>query len=809
MNLNIICSHKQKSKAPTLIHLNWYTLLLAALLTLSVSSVYSEAQPAHLKLWYNEPAEDWMTEALPIGNGYMGAMFFGGVDEERIQFTEESLWAGGPGSHPDYNFGLREHAHKYLPEVRRLLNEGKPEAAHALAARELTGIIHPKENSTLDFGDYGAQLTMGDLYIGIEHQGEITDYHRELDLQQSIGQVSYREGDVIHRRIYFGSYPRRTLVYRFENSASGGRTYRIRFDIPHVRLEERLKNNVYVLKGEVADNGMPFEIQLGIRTDAEGVRFYEGKLIIDGARTLTLLHTASTGYQNEFPRYSGRDYEAVNDRTAEGWSGVTWREMSNEHIEDYRELFSRVSLRLDGPDRAEIPTDARLQRYVQGDLDLGLEVLFFQYGRYLMISGSRPGTLPLTLQGKWNHSMNPPWANDYHMNINQQMLYWPAEVTGLPESHEPLFGYIKELVQPGELAAREFFGARGWVVNTMNNAFGYTSPGWGLPWGFFPGGAGWLSRHLWEHYAFNGDEQFLRDTAYPVMKKAALFWMDYLTEDENGFLVSMPSYSPEHGGISAGASMDHQIAWDILNNTAAAAELLDTDEGFREEVTNIRDRIYPPQIGRWGQLQEWKEDVDDSTNHHRHVSHLYALYPGSQISPVQTPELARAAFTSLTARGDGGTGWSLAWKINFWARLKDGDRAYKIFRHLLRPAGFEIQNMQYASGSYSNLLSAHPPFQLDGNMGGVAGIAEMLLQSHTDIIDLLPALPTAWAQGSVKGLRARGGCTIDIIWAGGTLEKAGIQAQKAGSYSISYRGKSITVELDAGERRTIIPQQFN
>jgi len=520
-------------------------------------------------------------------------------------------------------------------------------------------------------------------------------------------------------------------------------------------------------------------------------------LHIIGAKSLTLYHTSSTDYVMKFPTYKGNDYIAENRRVMQGIEGKSYGSIRKEHRDDYQNLYSRLQLDLGGNFRDSVPTDRRLIEYREGIPDPGLEQTYFQYSRYMMISASRPGAMPMHLQGKWNNSTNPPWTCDYHTNINLEMLYWPAEVTNLNECQIPLFDYMESLIEPGQIAAKEFFNADGWMVNTMNNEFGYTSTGWDFPWGFFPGGAAWLCQHAWEHFEFNLDTTFLIEKAYPMMKEAAVFWMDYLTADENGFLVSSPSYSPEHGGISKGASMDHQIAWDILNNCIQACELLQTDEDFKIRAIEVRNKIFPPTIGRWGQLQEWKEDVDDPNDTHRHVSHLFALYPGKQITMETTPELAEAARVSLNARGDDGTGWSLAWKINFWARLKDGDRAYKLLGNLLRPTGIKGTNYSGGGGTYSNMFCAHPPFQLDGNMGGAAGIAEMLLQSHTGKIEFLPALPSAWENGEVKGLKARGNFEINMKWSDGKLVLAEITGTPGSTGQYIYHDQSDNFEIPA------------
>lgn len=753
------------------------------------------SEPSNLRLWYEQPAEDWMQEALPIGNAYLAAMFFGGVEEERLQFNEETLWSGGKGEWEAYNGGNRPGAYQYLPEVRRLLAEGKYDEAHALANKELTGVI--KENQGGKWVGFGAYQSFGDLYIRPEHDGEISEYKRQLDIGRSIGSVSYRAGAVQHRRTYFASYPKRVLVFRLENDAAGGIDYELELTSLHQNKTIRLEGNELLMRGALENNGMAFESRMRIDTDGGGLSFEGGKLKIPAAQTVALYLTAATDYLNEYPEYKGRDYEQLNEETMAGIAGVTYEEILEEHLTDYRNLFDRVSLDLGNSALDTLPTDERLQAYQSGAPDPGLEALYFQYGRYLLISSSRPGSMPANLQGKWNHVNDPPWACDYHANINIQMIYWPAEATNLPEVHEPLIEYIDRLRAPGRQTAKDFFNARGWIVNTMNNTFGFTAPGWAFPWGFFPGGAAWYGQHVWQHYVFNPDEEYLRNKAYPIMKEAALFWLDYLTEDEDGYLVSSPSYSPEHGGISTGAYMDIEMVWDLFSNTIEALDVLEIDQAFKEELIAARGKLLPLQIGRWGQLQEWKEDVDDPENKHRHLSHLFALHPGSQISVVETPELAEAAKTSLIARGNEGTGWSIGWKVNFWARLHDSQNAYAMLRRALKLSGEEGYNMVDGGGVYPNLFSTHPPFQLDGNMGLTAGIAEMLLQSHAGVIDLLPALPVAWPDGSVRGLKARGGVEVDINWKDGALTDVRIKTAVPGTYKLKYRKVEQTIETAA------------
>ncbi len=755
----------------------------------------------NLVLWYSTPAKDWMTEALPIGNGYMGAMFYGGINEEQIQVSEGSLWSGGPGSGEEYNFGIRKGAWKYLPQIRKFIKEGRYKEADQLVEQHLTGTIHNQRDSAR-YGDFGSQQTMGDLFIRIKHKGIVENYRRELDLTRAEGKVTYYLKGEKYKRTFWGSYPDKLMTYRFESSCQTD--YQINFVSPHKKIYESFYENIYSYQGKVTDNSLDFETCFKIETDGQ-VTFNEGTIYVARAKDIVIYHIASTAYKNKYPDYRGNDFFNANKSTLRNIKKLSYKQLLQNHLIDYQRLYNRVRLHLGNDSNCmnTVPTDKRLNLYASGTEDHGLLELYFQYARYLMISASRSGTMPLHLQGKWNNSTDPTWACDYHTNINLQMLYWPAEITNLGECHLPLFDYMRGLVIPGKESAKEFFNTRGWVVNTMNNQFGYTSPGWGLPWGYFPAGAAWLCRHVWEHYEFSQDTVFLRETAYPLMKEAALFWMDYLTEEESGFLVSTPSYSPEHGGISGGTSMDHQIAWDLLSNCVKACQVLGVDKNFEADATQVRDKIYPLTIGSWGQLCEWKEDIDDPDDRHRHVSQLYALYPGQQILALKKPELIKAAKVSLQARGDGGTGWSLAWKVNFWARLNDGDHALKLLKRLLKPVHKKGTDYMDSGGSYPNLLCSHPPFQLDGNMGGSAGIAEMLLQSHEeDIIMLLPALPDAWAKGAITGLKARGNIEIDIYWRDHQLERAVLRPKYGRNVNIHYKDQMVPVNLKEGEEFT-------
>ncbi len=771
------------------------TLFVRAVVTMLgfVSALSAAESSAGNRLWFDTPGEAWYQESLPIGNGYMAAMIRGQVGLERIPLNEETIWSGGPGESPTYAGGNRPNAHKVLQTMRDLLRDGKNAEAAKVMRAQFFGTIgaRPKRalpialnrpvvrnppDGKIQFPGFGNNQTAVDLMVEVHAQGPVASYRRALDLDRSVATVAYRAGPTQHRRTAFASYPDRLMVFRFENDHSAGANYSVWLETFHRIEQVSFADGIYTFDAVLENNGVKF--QALARIDAPGataVAFRNQRLEITGAKRVDVIVTIASGYVNRYPSYTGRDYSKLNRDTLGAATSKGFDRLLADHTTDYQALFNRVALSLGTSGDDSLPTPARLARHAQGAPDARLESLYFQFGRYLLISSSRPGTLPAHLQGKWNVEMDPQWASDYHTNINLQMNYWPAEVANLPETHQPLFDYIASLREPGRRSAKDFFNARGWIVNTMNNIYGYTAVNWG-DWGYFPGGAAWLCRHLWEHYAFTQDPAFLRDTGYPVMKEAALFWLDYLVEVD-GRLVSSPSFSPEHGGISIGASMDQQIAWDLFTNLLAAAhELGDEDETVRA-VRVAREKLLGPKIGRLGQLQEWRDDLDDPKNQHRHISHLFALYPGRQISAVTTPALANAARQTLEFRGDGGTGWSIAWKVNFWARLLDGERAYRCLQSLLLPcANHNHEGMKLPGGTYSNLLCAHPPFQIDGNFGGTAGIAEMLLQSHADRIHVLPALPAVWKTGSLTGFKARGAFEIGLTWQESRVTKISIKS---------------------------------
>jgi alpha-L-fucosidase 2 len=754
--------------------------LAAASATLAVFAMISAEAPAadpnSLELWYDAPATEW-TEALPVGNGRMAAMVFGGVERERIQFNEETVWTGGPRSY------ARPGAKEYLPQIRQLLIDGKQREAEELAM----------EHFMSDPLRQMAYQPLGDLELKFDGHtytyNEVDNYRRSLDLDSATAITTYELDGVKVTRQVFASYPARAIVVHLSCDKPGQLSFEARISSPHRESgAKRIDDRTLLLTGRVNDwkdqTGRTFPGQVEFASHVR-VKSADGDLAIDGdaikvgnATSATLILTAGTNFASY--KELSADAVARSKHDCDAAAVKDLAELEQEHLQDHQHLFRRVSLTL-GPSRDEdAPTDKRIERYAT-DADPSLAALFFQYGRYLMIACSRPGSQPANLQGKWNDQLKPSWESKYTVNINTEMNYWITEVGNLAECGEPLFAALEELAESGRETAREHYCADGWVLHHNFDLWRGTAPINRSNHGVWPTGGAWLCQHLWWHYLYGGDEQFLRDRAYPLMKGASEFFVDTLVEDprsDQRWLISGPSNSPEHGGLVMGPTMDHQIIRELFANTIEASEILGVDEDFREKLAAMRSRIAPNQIGGYGQLQEWLEDIDDPKNDHRHVSHLWVLHPGQEIG-VDTPDLLAAARKSLEFRGDAGTGWSRAWKVNFWARLRDGDHAY-------------------------NLFDAHPPFQIDGNFGGAAGIAEMLLQSQRRtesrelILELLPALPSAWPEGKVRGLRARGGVEVDIAWSDGRLVRCALRPKLGRPFVVEYAGRRQRFDLAAG-----------
>jgi alpha-L-fucosidase 2 len=779
-----------------------HTRVLASLFFLLVpfQVIQAASMESELSLWYDEPAAEWV-EALPVGNGRLGAMVFGGVAQARYQFNEDSLWAGSPH---DY---AHAGAHKVLPELRRLLFAGKQNEAHALAMQDF--MSQPLRQI--------AYQPFGDLELSFPNHASCTDYRRSLDLNTGIATTRYCIQGVTYTREVFASFPDQVIVVRLSCDRPGRLTFSARLTSPHDEaIAETLNASTLALRGRPNDfksNRLPAPIPSKLRFEARVHVTYAGGSVsakgdavhVKEAHSATLILAGATSFKSY--KDISADPGARCKTVLVTATNKAYQHLQQSHLKDHQALFQRVSLDLGRTDAAQHPTDQRIEDFAAGH-DPALAALFFQYGRYLLIASSRAGGQPANLQGLWNAELAPPWDSKYTVNINTEMNYWPAEITNLPECHEPLFAALAELAESGRRTARTHYNARGWVLHHNFDLWRGTAPINHANHGIWVTGGAWLCQHLWWHYEYSGDRQFLAERAYPLMKGAAEFFVDYLVEDprdKHGWLLSGPSNSPENGGLVMGPTMDHQIIRNLLANTIAAADVLGIDRAFAKKLKAIRTRIAPNLIGQHGQLQEWLEDKDNPRNTHRHVSHLWGLHPGDEIT-VETPALFAAAKQSLLFRGDGGTGWSRAWKINFWARLLDGDHAYLMLKNLLVPSRLP-QSTRLQGGVFPNLFDSHPPFQIDGNFGATSGMTEMLLQSHRSapqgrgvLIDLLPALPAVWPQGKISGLRARGGFEVDISWQQGRLVAAQVLAMHDGPVTIQSGGRRIVLQTKAGQR---------
>lgn len=770
------------------------------------------------KLWYKQPAEEW-TEALPIGNGRFGAMIFGGVKDELIQLNEGTFWTGGP-----VRKNVNPGAYDNFMLARQEAIKGNSAAANELL-KKVQGYYSE------------SYLPLGDLKISQQYNSnaEPSAYYRDLDIANAIATTKFTIDGVEYTRQIISSAPDQVIVIRLTSSKPGELNFNVSTNSVVRFRNEVISSSEIAMKGKApahvepnyehvagdpitwddpeGERGMRFDLRVKainkdgyVSTDTSGIH-------VKGASEVILFLSTATSFNgfDKSPVKAGKDDSKLAEQYLEAAIKKNWATVYANHQADYHNYYNRVNFHISPPidnKNASLPTDQRLKGYTDGAKDPGLETLYYQYGRYLLISSSRAtgGGVNANLQGIWNKEIRPPWSSNYTTNINAQMNYWPAEVANLSEMHLPFIEFIKNAAVTGTATAKDFYHTKGWAVHHNSDIWALSNPvgdfGKGSPvWASWAMGSPWLSQHLWWHYEFTQDKKYLKDTAYPLMKSAAEFCLDFMIEDKDGYLITAPSVSPENdfiddngkrGSVTVATTMDMQIIWDLFTNLIQASQDLNIDQEFRDMIIAKRAQLYPLQIGKKGNLQEWYKDWEDPDPHHRHVSHLFGLYPGRQISPNIDPIFGNAAKKTLEIRGDAGTGWSLAWKINFWARLLDGNHAYTMIRTILKLTGQSGTNYSSGGGSYANLFDAHPPFQIDGNFGAVSGMSEMLMQSHLGEIDLLPALPDAWNTGEITGLKARGNFEVDIAWENKKISTANIRSIVGGLCTIRT---SIPVEI--------------